>query len=202
MRSAEAAFVVCTIPFSVLHYIDVDFAPEIRQVMAAVEYVPAVKLAFQAERRFWEIDEQIFGGISWTSRDITQVWYPSAGIHQQKGILVGAYIWSTDIGDAYAAKPPQQRFADAMADGERLHTNYGQFLTNGVSVAWKNIPFSRGAWAEWAEGTRATAYPNLLKGDGPYLFCGEHMSWLNGWQEGAVRSAHYTMGDLAVRFAR
>jgi monoamine oxidase len=201
-RSTEAPLVVCTIPFSVLRYIDVDFAPQIRQATATVEYMPALKLAFQAERRFWEIDEQIYGGISWTSRDITQVWYPSAGIHQQKGILVGAYIWSADIGDAYAAKIPPQRLVDAIADGERLHANYGQFLTNGVSVAWKNIPFSRGAWAEWAEGTRATAYPTLLKGDGPYLFCGEHMSWLNGWQEGAVRSAHHVMGDLAQRFGR
>ena len=71
-----------------------------------VDYVPAVKVAFQAERRFWELDEAIYGGISWTSRDITQVWYPSAGIHQRKGILVGAYIWSDDLGDKFSAMPP------------------------------------------------------------------------------------------------
>ena len=70
---------------------------------------PAVKVAFQAERRFWELDEAIYGGISWTTRDITQIWYPSAGIHQRKGILVGAYIWSDDLGDEFAAMPPAQR---------------------------------------------------------------------------------------------
>ena len=67
--------------------------PRSRAAIEAVDYVPAVKIAFQAERRFWELDQAIYGGISWTTRDITQVWYPSAGIHQQKGILVGAYIW-------------------------------------------------------------------------------------------------------------
>ena len=36
-----------------------------------------VKLAFQAQRRFWE-DEHIYGGISWTNQDITQIWYPAA----------------------------------------------------------------------------------------------------------------------------
>jgi monoamine oxidase len=39
----------------------------------------------------------------------------------------------------------------------------------------------------------------LLKGDGPYLFAGEHMSFITGWQEGAVRSAHHVMEDIAVR---
>ncbi len=88
--------------------------------------MPAVKIAFQAERRFWELDEAIYGGISWTARDITQVWYPSAGIHQRKGILVGAYIWSEDLGDKFAAMPPADRLAAALADGERLHPDYRQ----------------------------------------------------------------------------
>ena len=89
-----------------LRAIPADFSPEIRAAIEAVDYVPAVKVAFQAERRFWELDDAIYGGISWTSRDITQVWYPSAGIHQRKGILVGAYIWSDDIGDEFAAMTP------------------------------------------------------------------------------------------------
>jgi monoamine oxidase len=39
----------------------------------------------------------------------------------------------------------------------------------------------------------------LLKGDGPYLFAGEHMSFVTGWQEGAVRSAHKVLGDIGER---
>ena len=95
-RAIEAPLVVVTIPLPVLRTIPADFSPDIRAAIEAVDYVPAVKVAFQAERRFWELDDAIYGGISWTTRDITQVWYPSAGIHQRKGILVGAYIWSDD----------------------------------------------------------------------------------------------------------
>jgi monoamine oxidase len=164
-----------------------------------VEYVPAGKVAFQAERRFWELDDAIYGGISWTARDITQVWYPSAGIHQSKGVLVGAYIWSNEQGDAFAAKTPAARQADALDDGERLHPGYRQHLTKGVSVAWKNIPYSGAAWAEWSRDVRAQYYGLLLKGDGPFLFAGEHMSYINGWQEGAVRSAHVALADIAAR---
>jgi monoamine oxidase len=164
-----------------------------------VDYIPAGKIAFQAERRFWELDEAIYGGISWTARDITQVWYPSAGIHRKKGILVGAYIWSTELGDRFAAKSPASRLADALADGERLHPGYRRHLSRGVSVAWKNIPYSGSAWSEWDSDTRAKYYGLLLKGDGPFLFAGEHMSYINGWQEGAVRSAHATLSDIARR---
>ena len=164
-----------------------------------VDYVPAGKVAFQASRRFWELDQQIYGGISWTSRDATQVWYPSGGLQRTKGILVGAYIWSDDLGNAFAAKPIAQRLSDTLDDVAHLHPQAPRFLGQGVSVAWKNIPFTRGGWAEWSREARATQFPVLLKGDGPYLFAGEHMSFITGWQEGAVRSAHKVLGDIAER---
>jgi monoamine oxidase len=199
MQTSTASIVVCTIPFSVLRGIDADFAPDIRAAIASVDYVPAAKVAFEAQRRFWEIDEGIYGGISWTSRDATQLWYPSAGIHQKKGVLVGAYIWSDEAGNAFAAKPPAQRLEDTLADDEVIHPGCRAHLRKGVSVAWKKVPFSEGAWAEWSRDARASGYQRLLAGDGPFLFCGEHLSYINGWQEGAVRSSHYVLEQIAER---
>jgi monoamine oxidase len=95
--------------------------------------------------------------------------------------------------------PQAARLEAALADGERLHPEYRRHLTSGVSVAWKNIPFSGSAWAEWSRETRAAHYDTLLQGDGPFLFAGEHMSYITGWQEGAVRSAHYALGQIAER---
>jgi monoamine oxidase len=198
-HAVEAPLVVVTTPLPVLHGIAADFTPEVRAAIAACDYVPAAKVAFQAERRFWELDASIYGGISWTTRDITQVWYPSAGIHQSKGVLVGAYIWSQDIGDRFAAMTPSARVEAALADGERLHPDYRKDLTRGVSVAWKNMPFTGGAWAIWSPEARAQHYLTLLKGDGPFLFAGEHLSYLTGWQEGALRSAHYVLGQIGER---
>jgi monoamine oxidase len=198
-RITVAPLVVVTVPLPVLRAIPTDFATGIQAAIAAVDHVSAVKIAFQAERRFWELDAAIYGGISWTSRDITQVWYPSSGIHQKKGILVGGYIWSSDIGDRFAAMPPAQRLGAALIDDESLHPGCRRDLTKGVSVAWKNVPFSGAAWAEWSKDTRTTHYRSLLNGDGPFLFAGEHMSYINGWQEGAVRSAHYTLQAIAAR---
>jgi len=195
----EAPFVICAIPFSVLRALDADFAPEVRAGIASPDYVPAGKVAFLAERRFWELDHNIYGGISWTSRDSTQIWYPTAGINQKEGVYVGAYIWSEDTGNAFADKPPDRRLADTLGDTERLHPGASAHLGAGVSVAWKNIPYNRGAWADWSRDARASFYPALLQGEGPFLFAGEHMSYVNGWQEGAVRSAHDTLVRLAER---
>lgn len=200
-HAIDAPLVVITAPLTVLQTIANDFSPTVRSAIAAPDYVPVVKIAFQAERRFWELDEAIYGGISWTSNDITQVWYPSAGINQRKGILLGAYIWSADVGDRFTAMNAEARLQAALADGEKLHPNYGRHLTNGVSVAWKNIPFSSGAWAEWSPDIRRQHYDVLLKGDGPFLFAGEHVSYINGWQEGAIRSAHHVLQDIAARMA-
>ncbi len=72
-QAAEAPIIVVTLPLTVLRAVPADFAPSVREAIAAVEYVPAAKAAFQAERRFWELDHAIYGGISWTSRDITQI---------------------------------------------------------------------------------------------------------------------------------
>jgi monoamine oxidase len=200
-RAIEVPLAVITIPLPVLRAIAADFTPEIRTAIAAVDYVPACKIAFQAERRFWELDEAIYGGISWTARDITQLWYPSAGIHERKGILLGAYIWSTELGEKFAAMSPEARLQAALPDIERLHPDCRRHLTRGVSVAWKNIPFSGAAWAEWSPEARAAYYRPLLNGDGPFLFAGEHMSYINGWQEGAVRSAHYALRRIAERMS-
>jgi monoamine oxidase len=195
----EAPFVVVALPFATLRDIDADFTPAIRTATAAVDYVPAGKVAFQSVRRFWELDHQIYGGISWTSRDATQVWYPSGGLQKAKGILVGAYIWSEDLGNEFAAKRPAKRLSNTLDDVAHLHPEARHFLDLGVSVAWKNIPYSRGGWAEWSNEARATGFPLLQQGDGPYLFAGEHMSFLTGWQEGAVRSAHKVLEDIAGR---
>ena len=108
-RAIEAPLVVVTVPLPGAARDSRPISrPDIRTAIEAVDYIPAVKIAFQAERRFWELDEAIYGGISWTSRDITQVWYPSAGIHQRKGILVGAYIWTDDLGRQIRRHDPRR----------------------------------------------------------------------------------------------
>ncbi|SEP45065.1 monoamine oxidase [Rhodospirillales bacterium URHD0017] len=201
----EADFVICTLPLSVLEHIPADFSPALNHAISvgAKMYFPAVKVAFEAPRRWWEIDQKLYGGISWTGRDITQIWYPSHGFHGEKGVLVGAYIWSNDPARRFTAMAPAERHAAAISDGERLHPGYERLVGPAASVAWAKIPYSLGAWIEWEtiSGARQAEYPTLLAGDGPFYFAGEHMSYVTAWQEGAVQSAHYTVSRIAERVA-
>ena len=138
-KALEADDVLVTLPLSVLRGIPSDFSVRHKNAIALATYLPAAKVAFEAKRRFWEEDDQIYGGISWTTQDITQLLYPSTGIHSTRGIVVGAYIWSTEIGDAFAQLSPPERLELALKQGERLHTRYRSAAYEmGVSVNGAN----------------------------------------------------------------
>ena len=202
-KALEADYVICTFPLPVLALVEADFSPEMK---AAIEqskgiYANAVKVAFQPSRRFWEEDSNIYGGISWTEKEITQIWYPSTGFHSDTGVLVGAYIWDNAIGNVWGALPPEQRLDKAIEEGKAIHPSYAEEISpaNGVTVAWEKIPYSLGGWAEWEDEQRETAYRVLLQPDGPIYLAGEHLSYLTGWQEGAVRSALLAVEAIAQR---
>jgi monoamine oxidase len=185
----DADYAIVTIPFSVLSAIPNDFAPEVDAAIAACGYVKAAKAAFQSPR-FWERDDMIYGGISWSSADITQIWYPTAGFGAPEGVLVGAYIWSDAIGEAFGAMSFAERLEMVKAQGARIHPKMPDLVGTGVSIAWEKVPHQRGGWASWEDAARADAYPAVTRPDGPFHFAGEHISHLTGWQEGSVLSAH------------
>ena len=56
-------------------------------------------------------------------------------------------------------------------------------------MAWPRVPSASGCFAVWSDETRAQHYKNLCAIDGRILLAGEHASYLNAWQEGAVLSA-------------
>lgn len=73
-----------------------------------------------------------------------------------------------------------QRVTDTLDDLAQLHPQASRSPRHGVSVAWKNIPYTGGAWAEWSSAARTTQFPVLLRGNGPYLFADEHMLFITG----------------------
>ena len=90
-RELDADFAISTLPLPLLREIDLDVPAETKQAIAAVSLASAGKIGLQFKRRFWEEDEGIYGGISRTSLDITQILYPSAGYLSRKGVVIGYY---------------------------------------------------------------------------------------------------------------
>jgi len=191
----EGDFVICTIPTPVLKDIPNDFSSKTRNAIQSIEFNESLKIAFQARRRFWEEDQAIYGGISWTDQDITQIWYPANGYHQEKGVVIGAYIWDREPGLRYAKMTGTERLKQALAEGEYLHPGYAAEMECGVSRAWGNVPLQKGAWARKTEEAAAV----LREPDGPFYFAGSQITALTAWQEGAVLSAHAALNRIHAR---
>jgi len=187
----DVDYCVCTIPASVLRNIPNDFAGTHQAAINNFSYAAAGKIAFQS-RRFWEQDHNIYGGISWTTQDITQMWYPNAGLGTANGIIVGAYIFGGAEGNNFANQTPQQRINAAIAQGNNLHPEYGNEASRGISVSWPKVPFQSGAWGTSDPGILLTADENIF-------FAGEHLSILQGWQEGAILSAYHAIDQVVSR---
>jgi len=186
----DADFCVVTIPATVLGSIANDFSASHQAEITNFNYTSAVRVAFQS-RRFWEQDHNIYGGISWTKQDITQIWYPNYGFGQTNGIVLGAYIFDGPPGDSFTSQTPAQRINSTLTQASNVHPEFAGEAARGISVAWKKMPFQLGAWGNSIANT-------LLMPDANIVFAGEHLSSLQGWQEGAILSAYNAIENVVT----
>lgn len=184
----EADAVVFTMQPSVFGHIEHDFAGEVADAFRRVHLFTSCKVAFEAER-FWELDN-IYGGGSSIDDDITQIWYPSHGIGKKRGVLIGAYNYGLDPNSDFYKRSPAKRVEAALAQGSKLHGGYRDKVSKGVTRSWPLTPYIQGGFA----ARRAPAV--LLKRHGPYIFAGDYTTYLPGWQEGAILSAHRALALL------
>ena len=154
-----------------------------------------VKLAFQAQRRFWE-DEHIYGGISWTNQDITQIWYPPHGIHAGTGVILGAYAFDDEPGYRLTRLSPPERIEAALAQGERVHPGYRQLVERGISVAWYRMNHVLGCSTRWTDEAMQDHFATLQNPAGRHYMVGDQISYHPGWQEGAIQSAYHALQDI------
>ncbi len=185
----EVDYAIVTIPPSVLRSIPNDFSASVQSAIAQTQYANPTKIAFQSPR-FWEKEEQIYGGISWTDPDILQIWYPSGGFGQDQGVIVGSYLFGGSNATVFSNLSPEARIQLALSAGEEVHPQYRQNLSQGISIAWSKVPFTLGGWAT------SNPSPLLQAPDGPFLFAGDHLTYLRGWQEGAIISALNALSNL------
>lgn len=200
-KALDADYCIVTIPLPVLAKIPSDFAPEVKQAVASAHYEPGTKVAWQS-RRFWEQDDFQYGGLGWTDEESEVVWYPSGGFGEKTGVIVGAY----SIGFSgpenrlkFEAKSFDDRFALSRKVIETFHPGRGKELTLPATVSWRQTAFNEGVAVGWREEQRSTDYATLSKPDGPFYFAGEHMSYLNAWQEGAALSAQESVTAIHKR---
>lgn len=202
-QTASARYGVCAMPLPVVAALPVaDFAPEVKKAVAAIPYSATGKIGLQFNRRFWEEDEQIFGGISRTDQEIANIVYPSHGYLGKKGILIGYYQTRGADATVMGKRTPADRQAAALAQGSLIHPQYKDAFESAFSVSWQNVPYSKGGWALIGPEPRKTLYPLFLKPDRRMYFAGDHVSYLSGWMAGALESGQQVASAIHTRAAQ
>jgi monoamine oxidase len=206
-RRLDADFCVCTVPAAVLKSVPNDFSPAVTKAIADTVYADAYKIAWES-RRFWETDDNIYGGLSWiVGGPIEVVWYPSAGLNQPTGVIVSGY--GRESTAPFAQLPDREaKFAASRAAIEQLHPGCGRELVNPIYMPWGKTPYSLGSWVS-VGGDPSRGRPDFYAADGPYAtfcraddriyFAGDHCSRLVGWQEGAALSARRAVNLIVDR---
>lgn len=198
-KEITADFCVCALPPPILGRVPADFSAATKTALAATQGAPAGKIGLQFKRRFWEEDDDIYGGVTRTDQAIRQIVYPPEGWGGKKGVLIGYY----HFGDSKRALDDQslaERERLALAQGAEIHPQYRAEFENSFSVAWHLMPHSEMAWAGWENGdTFERCLKTLGTADGPFYFAGDWLSYLNSWQAGALVSAQRACRELHAR---
>lgn len=188
-KQANADWCICTIPLSILSQIPMQIGNAMQMAIRAVPYDAAIKVGLEFKRRFWEQDDAIYGGISYTDLPIEQISYPSTNYGDKgPGVLLGTYTYGPNA-YAFTSMSPKQRVKEAVKYGTEIHPQYAKEFSSGVSVGWHRVPWTLGCYGKWTEETRAAHYENLCNIDGRLILAGEHASHLPAWQEGSLSSA-------------
>lgn len=197
-QKLTADFCLNSIPFHLMAGIPNNFPADYAQVLTAVPRGKLFKIGFQVRERFWE-KEQVFGGISWTTQDITQVWYPCHGIHRQKGVILGAYVFGGAASERFEQLAPAARLEAAIRQGEKIHPGYRQYIETGVSIPWHRMNNMLGCSSEWDEELRAKHFARIQAPAGRHYMIGDQVSYHPGWQQGAMHSALRAVSDIDKR---
>jgi monoamine oxidase len=181
-----------------------QFPRDFTDALGQVEQVPAIKVGWQARRRFWEKENRIYGGISWTDDDIGQIWYPSEEFNAPTGVLTGAYNRGP-VAEKFGRLTQAERIAKALEGGQHLHPATGPnqpgfeseiYTDRGVTIAWHYMPYQIGGWAGLTATRQPQIYQTIIKPQGQLFLAGDAYSYLPGWLEGAVTSVYKAIEAL------
>jgi monoamine oxidase len=180
---------IIALPFSTLRLVETSGALSAAKLHAIrnLPYETAIKTFAQTRRRFWEKDDRIFGGATTTDLPVRGIYYPNHGRDTGKGALLVSYTWG-EAAKPWARLDPRARLDAAIADASKIHPQLTTEFEFGISHAWHEEPFARGAFSYFSPGQLSSSLACIVAPEGRIAFAGEHASRWHGWIEGAVES--------------
>jgi monoamine oxidase len=191
---------ILAMPFSVLRFVEVlkPFSYSKQQAIRQLHYINVVKTFLECRRRFWEEDDEIFGGATVTDSPSRTIYYPEHGRETGRGVLMASFMYAEDA-DRWTALPPDQRIAQAVKDVACVHPQIRQEVVQGVCTVWGEDRYAGGGGAWYEPGQHAQLYRAVIAPEGPVHFAGEHASSKHFWVEGAIESGLRAAQEVHAR---
>ena len=186
-------------PLSVLAGVDVNLSSDMMQAVRATTYSNSAKMGLAMKRRFWEEDEQIFGGHLYSNLPLGEFSYPSHDYFSKKGVLLGLYS-NGPIGDLID-RPVKDRVEHVLTHASKVHPQIRQEFESAYAVWWKKVKYNLGGFAPGAPPMRRAQFAKvdnrILIGSAATAPYSEP-----DWQEGAVAAAWQAVKSLHERAMR
>jgi monoamine oxidase len=192
-------FVVVCMPLSVLAGVDINLSAEMLGSVKATTYSNSAKMGLAMRRRFWEEDDQIFGGHLYSNLPLGEFSYPSNDFFSQKGVLLGLYA-NGPVGDLLD-RPVKDRVEHVLLHASKVHPQIRQEFESAYAVWWRNVKYSLGGYASGSAQARrsqlAALHNRIVIGSAataPYSS--------PDWIEGAVAAAWQALKTIHERAMR
>jgi monoamine oxidase len=188
-QSVDADYAIVTVPFPVLRHVEMlkPLSKGKQRAIRQLHYDASAKILLQFRRRFWEQDEGIFGGGTFTDLPIRVVYYPEQGRETGRGVVLASYTWSEDA-QRWGSLPPHDRLTQALENLTSIHPQAAAEYEVGASKMWHDDEFAGGAFALFDPGQQTHLHRHIIEPEGRIHFAGEHASLAHAWIQGAIES--------------
>jgi len=195
----SADYTIVCMPLSVLSGVDIDLSPAMMESVKAVTYSNSAKIGLAMKRRFWEEDDQIFGGHLYSNLPIGEFSYPSYDYFTQTGVLLGLYA-NGPVRDSLD-QPIKARIEHVLMHASKVHPQIRQEFESAYAVFWRKVKYSQGGYAS---GSAAARRAQLSKVENRIIIGSAATTYYSqpDWQEGAVAAGWQALKSLHERAMR
>jgi monoamine oxidase len=198
-REVSADFVVACMPLSVLSGVDINLSSELMAAVKSTTYSNSAKMGLAMKRRFWEEDDQIFGGHLYSNLPLGEFSYPSNDYFSRKGVLLGLYA-NQPVGDLLD-RSVKERVEHVLMHASKVHPQIRQEFESAYAVWWRKVKYSQGGYAA---GSTPTRRAQLARIDNRIVIGSAATAPESSpdWMEGAVSAAWQALTALHERAMR
>lgn len=196
---ATADYVVVCLPLNLVTRLEINLAADIMAAAKDVTYSNSAKMGLMMKRRFWEEDDQIFGGHLYSNLPLGEFSYPSYDYFTKKGVLLGLYA-NGPVGNLLD-QPVAARIEHVLTHASKVHPSIRADFESAYAVWWRKVKYNEGGYAS---GRNAERRKVLSKVDNRIVL-GSAANTPHSepdWQEGAISAGWQALQSIHERAMR